>query len=117
MAAPVRSWSRVQVGDLVRLRGKRRPEYAEVRIQQRLPGNVDGLGILGDNGVEYRRFFYDIQVVAPSQQAEACHLEEEDHGDELGDPICARCLVPMILVSDRSREHWRCGNCGAVRLS
>ncbi len=36
---------------------------------------------------------------------------------QLKAPKCARCLFQMILVGNPMHLYWRCGNCGAVKLS
>ena len=36
---------------------------------------------------------------------------------QLKPPKCARCLIQMILDGTPKHPYWRCGNCGAVKLS
>jgi hypothetical protein len=37
--------------------------------------------------------------------------------DGLGDPNCLHCLQPMTLIGPMHKLYWRCGNCGAVKVS
>jgi tRNA(Ile2) C34 agmatinyltransferase TiaS len=37
--------------------------------------------------------------------------------DQRRAPKCERCLIRMILDGTTKRPYWRCGNCGAVRIS
>jgi len=39
-----------------------------------------------------------------------------DDLEGLGDPACARCLLPLQLAGTDDRPFWRCPDCGYVSL-
>jgi hypothetical protein len=56
------SWSSLQAGQAVVLRGKRTPGEVPVTIERMLPRVLgDGLGLVAQDGTEYRQYYYDVR--------------------------------------------------------
>ncbi|MDM4762484.1 hypothetical protein QT381_05635 [Galbitalea sp. SE-J8] len=60
----VGDWGRVATGDRVELRGKRALDRRSLSVVDVLPRTLaDRHGILGDDGVEYRQFHWDLRII------------------------------------------------------
>jgi len=54
-------------------------------------------------------------ATAPCDPAAVAFMS--DDLDDLAAPNCVQCLHPMEVIGTLQRLHWKCGECGSVRLS